>query len=142
MPDVPEAQMVVFSPKDPKYTVSVFTDVDCAYCQQLHSQIAEYNRLGIKVRYLFYPRSGPNTESWAKAEEVWCSADRGKALTRAKRGEVAAHAEAAARRRSRGSTSWARTWVCAVRPPSCWRAARCCLGICRRRRWPPDSTSK
>ncbi|MEJ1961369.1 MAG: DsbC family protein [Gammaproteobacteria bacterium] len=86
--NVPESQMVVFSPKDPKYTISVFTDVDCTYCRKLHSQIAEYNRLGIKVRYLFYPRSGPDTESWEKAEEVWCSNNRGEALTRAKRGEA------------------------------------------------------
>jgi len=84
---VPESQMVVFAPKDPKYTVTVFTDVDCGYCQKLHSQIGDYNRLGIKVRYMFYPRSGPNTESWTKAEEVWCSNNRGDALTRAKRGE-------------------------------------------------------
>ena len=81
---LPESQMVVFSPKDPKYTVTVFTDVDCAYCRKLHSQIADYNRLGIKVRYLFYPRSGPNTESWEKAEQVWCSPNRAEALTRAK----------------------------------------------------------
>jgi thiol:disulfide interchange protein DsbC len=84
---IPESQMVVFAPRDPKYTVTVFTDVDCQYCRKLHSQIAEYNRLGIKVRYLFYPRSGPDTESWEKAEEVWCSTNRGEALTRAKRGE-------------------------------------------------------
>jgi len=84
---VPESQMVVFSPKDPKYTVSVFTDVDCGYCRKLHSQMADYNRMGIKVRYLFYPRTGPNTESWEKAEQVWCSNDRGQALTRAKLGE-------------------------------------------------------
>ena len=51
--------MLVFGPQDPKYTVTVFTDVDCAYCRQLHSQIADYNRLGIRVRYLFYPRTGP-----------------------------------------------------------------------------------
>ncbi len=84
---VPESQMVVFSPKDPKYTISVFTDVDCTYCRKLHSQIADYNRLGIKVRYLFFPRSGPDTESWEKAEAVWCASNRGEALTRAKRGE-------------------------------------------------------
>jgi thiol:disulfide interchange protein DsbC len=84
---VPESQMVVFSPKDPKYTVSVFTDVDCTYCRKLHSQIAEYNRLGVKVRYLFFPRSGPDTESWARAEAVWCASNRSEALTRAKRGE-------------------------------------------------------
>ena len=85
---VPDSQTLVFSPKDPKYTISVFTDVDCGYCRKLHSQIAEYNRLGVRVRYLFFPRSGPDTESWHKAESVWCSADRNDALTRAKRGET------------------------------------------------------
>ena len=84
---MPENQMLVFSPKDPKYTITVFTDVDCGYCRKLHSQIADYNRLGIRVRYMFYPRSGPDTDSWHKAEEVWCSPNRNEALTRAKRGE-------------------------------------------------------
>ncbi|MGE0581986.1 MAG: DsbC family protein [Steroidobacteraceae bacterium] len=85
---VPDSQTLVFSPQDPKYTISVFTDVDCAYCRKLHSQIAEYNRLGVRVRYLFFPRTGPDTESWHKAESVWCAADRKDALTRAKRGET------------------------------------------------------
>lgn len=83
---IPESDMLVFAPRDPRYTITVFTDVDCGYCRQLHSQIAEYNRLGIRVRYLFFPRTGPNTESWAKAEEVWCSGNRNEALTLAKRG--------------------------------------------------------
>jgi thiol:disulfide interchange protein DsbC len=85
---VPESSMVVFAPPTPKYTVTVFTDVDCQYCRALHKQIAEYNRLGVKVRYMFYPRTGPNTESWSKAEQVWCSADRRAALTAAKLGEA------------------------------------------------------
>ena len=85
--NVPESEMLVFSPKDPKYTITVFTDIDCGYCRRLHSQIAEYNRLGIRVRYLFYPRSGPDTDSWHKAEAVWCAANRNEALTRAKNGE-------------------------------------------------------
>ena len=84
---VPESQMVVFSPPDPKYTVTVFTDVDCVYCRALQSQIKDYNDLGIKVRYMFFPRTGPNTGSWYKAEQVWCSTDRRSALTRAKLGE-------------------------------------------------------
>jgi thiol:disulfide interchange protein DsbC len=84
---VPESEMVVYSPKDPKYTITVFTDIDCGYCRRLHSQIAEYNRLGIRVRYLFFPRSGPDTESWHKAEAVWCASNRNDALTRAKNGE-------------------------------------------------------
>ena len=85
---IPDSEMLVFSPKAPKYTVTVFTDIDCGYCRRLHSQMAEYNRLGIGVRYLFFPRSGPNTESWHKAEAVWCSKNRNDALTRAKNDEV------------------------------------------------------
>ncbi len=83
---VPESQMLIFSPKNPLYTITVFTDVDCQYCRKLHSEMAELNKLGVRVRYLFYPRTGPNTESWRKAEVVWCSADRNDALTRAKAG--------------------------------------------------------
>src|SRR6185295_15258740 len=85
---IPESEMLVFAPKEPaKYTITVFTDIDCGYCRRLHSQIAEYNRLGIRVRYLFFPRSGPDTDSWHKAESVWCSSNRNDALTRAKNGE-------------------------------------------------------
>jgi thiol:disulfide interchange protein DsbC len=79
--------MLIFGPADAKYTVTVFTDVDCAYCRKLHSEIAEYNRLGVRVRYLLYPRTEPGTPSWIKAEQVWCSADRKDALTRAKLGQ-------------------------------------------------------
>jgi thiol:disulfide interchange protein DsbC len=83
---VPETEMLIFGPKNPQYTITVFTDVDCAYCRKLHSEMAELNRLGVRVRYMFFPRTGPNTESWKKAEVVWCSADRNEALTRAKAG--------------------------------------------------------
>jgi thiol:disulfide interchange protein DsbC len=83
---VPESQMLIFGPKNPQYTITVFTDVDCAYCRKLHSDMAELNKMGVRVRYMFYPRTGPNTESWKKAEVVWCSSDRNEALTRAKAG--------------------------------------------------------
>lgn len=83
-----EDQMIVFSPPNPKMTITVFTDVDCGFCRKLHSQIAELNKAGVKVRYMMYPRTGPGTESWKKAEMVWCSADRKDALTRAKKGEA------------------------------------------------------
>ena len=86
---IPDNEMLVFSPKEaPKYTITVFTDIDCGYCRRLHSQIAEYNRLGIRVRYMFFPRSGPDTDSWHKAESVWCASNRNDALTRAKNGET------------------------------------------------------
>lgn len=75
---------VTFAPDDPKHTVTVFTDVDCGWCRELHKQIEAYNDLGIAVRYLMWPRGGPNTDSWRKAEQVWCAADQQQALTRAK----------------------------------------------------------
>lgn len=79
-------QSILFAPKDPKYTVTVFTDVDCGYCRRLHQQIGEYNRLGIAVKYLFFPRTGLGSESFEKAVSVWCSPDRRQALTEAKTG--------------------------------------------------------
>jgi thiol:disulfide interchange protein DsbC len=84
---VPESDMIIFGPASAKHTITVFTDVDCPWCRKLHSQIADYNKLGIRVRYLFFPRSGPDTESWYKAEAVWCATDRNKALTMAKNDE-------------------------------------------------------
>lgn len=84
---VPDRDTVVFGGAGVRHTVSVFTDIDCGFCREMHSQIAKYNELGIRVRYLFYPRSGPDTDSWDKAVTVWCSKNRNDALTRAKRGE-------------------------------------------------------
>jgi thiol:disulfide interchange protein DsbC len=83
---VGESSMIVFEPKDVKHTITVFTDIDCGYCRKLHRQIDDYNARGIKVRYMFYPRSGPQTPSWFKAEEVWCAQDHNDALTQAKAG--------------------------------------------------------
>ncbi len=78
--------MIVFAPEQPKHMITVFTDIDCAYCRKLHRQMDEYNRLGIGVRYLFYPRAGPNSASFRKAVAVWCAKDRKQALTTAKAG--------------------------------------------------------
>jgi len=79
-----EDQMVIFAPEHFTHTVTVFTDVECGYCRKLHRQIASYNDLGIRVRYLFFPRGGPGTTGWTKAEQVWCAKDRKEALTLAK----------------------------------------------------------
>jgi thiol:disulfide interchange protein DsbC len=82
----PATEIVFPSKGAAKHRLFVFTDVDCGYCRQFHRQIALVNELGIEVHYLAYPRSGPHTESWAKAEGVWCAGDRNGALTQAKLG--------------------------------------------------------
>jgi thiol:disulfide interchange protein DsbC len=85
---VDPASMIVFKPASgvAKHTVTIFTDIDCGYCRQFHREIDKVTALGIEVHYLFYPRTGPNTESWTKADQVWCAANHNSALTRAKLG--------------------------------------------------------
>ncbi|MEM6513946.1 MAG: DsbC family protein [Pseudomonadota bacterium] len=81
---VSDDEVIRFAPENPQHTVWIFTDVDCGYCRRLHAQIEEYMANGIEVRYFLYPRNGPSSEAWKTSEEVWCSADRGAALTNAK----------------------------------------------------------
>lgn len=81
---MPEDKMVVFAPKKVKHTITVFTDIDCQYCRRMHTEIADLNQAGIKVRYLLYPRAGLDSESYQKAVSVWCAKDRKSALTKAK----------------------------------------------------------
>jgi thiol:disulfide interchange protein DsbC len=75
---------IVFPAKVQKHKLTVFTDIDCAYCRKLHSEIAKINASGITVEYLFFPRAGVPSESYDKAVSVWCAADRNQALTDAK----------------------------------------------------------
>ena len=81
---IPEEHMIIFSPEKVKYSISVFTDIDCTYCRRLHSHINEYLEQGIQIRYLLYPRNGPKSASWLKSEQVWCADNRNEALTMAK----------------------------------------------------------
>jgi thiol:disulfide interchange protein DsbC len=84
MSRVPDNEVILFSPDEVKYSVTVFTDVDCTYCRRLHNQIEQYMANGIQVRYLLYPRGGPASAAWNTSEAVWCAKDRGEALTAAK----------------------------------------------------------
>ena len=81
---IPVSERIVFAPAKPKYTVTVFTDVECGYCRKLHSEIAEYNRQGIAIEYLAFPRMGLGSDDYKKMVSVWCAPDRRKALTDAK----------------------------------------------------------
>jgi len=85
-----ETEMLVFAPpKDElKATVTIFTDIDCGYCRKLHQEVPELNELGIAVRYLAYPRAGPNSASFFKAVSAWCADNPNQALTQAKAGQA------------------------------------------------------
>ena len=81
-------KMIIFKPKESKYTVSIFTDIDCGYCRKLHAEMDQYLEQGITVQYLFFPRAGKGSDSYNKAVSVWCADDRNAALTAAKQGKT------------------------------------------------------
>jgi thiol:disulfide interchange protein DsbC len=81
---VGEKNMIVFAPKQAKYEVTVFTDVECGYCRKFHQEMSELNGLGVKVRYLAFPRAGIGSSTYDKMVSVWCADDPQKAITDAK----------------------------------------------------------
>ncbi|HEY8682209.1 MAG TPA: DsbC family protein [Rhodanobacter sp.] len=89
---VPASDRIVFAPAHPKYTVTVFTDVNCGFCRALHEHVAAFNKAGIAVEYLAWPREGVTTTAgrptptYTEMVSVWCAADRKAAFTAAKEG--------------------------------------------------------
>lgn len=84
---VDEADMIVFEPEDGEieHTLTVFTDTRCPYCQDLHNDVVDMVESdGIKVRYLLFPRQGPDSEAADELADVWCADDRQAAMTAAK----------------------------------------------------------
>lgn len=77
-------ELIVFPAKNEKYRVTVFTDPTCGYCRKLHSEIEQYNDLGITIAYAAFPRGGINSEMDKLLKDVWCSKDQNKALSDAK----------------------------------------------------------
>ena len=74
---VPASQMVVFpAVGETKSHITVFTDTTCPYCQKLHGEVAQLNRMGIEVRYMAFPRQGLESPGDKELQAVWCSKDR------------------------------------------------------------------
>lgn len=68
------------APQADAQTITVFTDVDCGFCRQFHSEMADYNAKGISIRYLLYPREGKNSEAYQKSQNIWCSRNQREAM--------------------------------------------------------------
>ncbi|UXY11766.1 bifunctional protein-disulfide isomerase/oxidoreductase DsbC [Kosakonia sp. ML.JS2a] len=80
-------EMIVYKAPQEKHVITVFTDITCGYCQKLHSEMADYNALGITVRYLAFPRQGIGSEAEKDMKAVWCAKDRNKAFDDAMNGK-------------------------------------------------------
>ncbi len=86
-----EKSMIVYTPKkETRFSVTVMTDLDCGFCQKLHTEISKYNDLGIEIRYVAFPRTGILTPSYYKAVNVWCAKDRKKAYDEVSAGKTIA----------------------------------------------------
>ena len=64
-------ESILFGPAKPRRTIIVFTDVDCPYCRKLHGELDRLQAQGIAVRYMAFPRSGPNTKAWRTMASTW-----------------------------------------------------------------------
>ncbi|MGY5955535.1 bifunctional protein-disulfide isomerase/oxidoreductase DsbC [Kosakonia sp. BK9b] len=80
-------EMIVYKAPQEKHVITVFTDITCGYCQKLHSEMADYNALGITVRYLAFPRQGVASDAEKEMKSIWCSKDRNQAFTDAMNGK-------------------------------------------------------
>lgn len=69
-----------------RYVVYAFVDTDCPYCRMLQQHMDEYNKLGIEMRFLAFPRSGPNSPTFHRAISIWCNKDRRQAMIAAQEG--------------------------------------------------------
>lgn len=84
--------MIVFPAENEKHVVTVFTDITCGYCRQMHNQMEDYNAKGITIRYLAYPRAGVKdvtgqySQGFKDLRSIWCHEDPKTALTKAKGG--------------------------------------------------------
>lgn len=72
--------VIEYKADDEKYAVTVFTDITCGYCSRLHSQMQQYNDLGITVRYMAFPRQGGVGEVADQMAAIWCADDPVKAM--------------------------------------------------------------
>lgn len=96
MSEFNKAEMIVFSPKSPVKTkthITVYTDVDCFYCQKLHQEVPELNARGIEVRYVAFPRAGIGSASAQKLVSAWCSKNPQDAITKLKNQESIANVD-------------------------------------------------
>lgn len=83
-----EKEMIIYPAKNQKHVVTVFMDITCHYCHLLHTQIKEYNDLGITIRYLAFPRGGMGTQTARQMEAIWTAKDPVHALNEAENGNL------------------------------------------------------
>jgi len=79
-------ETIDYPAENEKYSITVFTDINCGYCRKLHNEVAELNQLGVSVKYLAFPRGGLNSKTYQDMASIWCAENPAEAMNNAKRG--------------------------------------------------------
>ena len=82
-----ENEMIIYKSQRGSHVITVFTDITCPYCLKLHNENKALNDKGITVRYLAFPRKGPDSAVGREMQSVWCNGFKTKALDNAFRNE-------------------------------------------------------
>ncbi len=84
--EIKPEEMVIFPGQPSDHAITIFSDVDCGACRELHKMVPALNKAGIEVRYLAFPREGLSSATHDKMVSVWCAKERQQAFTDAKAG--------------------------------------------------------
>jgi len=83
--EVSDTDLVIFpADGEERGKITVFTDVTCPHCRRLHGEVPTLQSAGVTVRYLAFPRSGPQGPGARQMRAVWCAEDRLAAMDIAK----------------------------------------------------------
>lgn len=78
----PLEDMLIYPAQAPERTqLTIFTDTSCGFCRRMHTEVPELQSEGVSVRFIPYPRRGPDSKAYFSLKAVWCSADPGRALS-------------------------------------------------------------
>tara|TARA_Y100000768_G_scaffold385192_1_gene370786 strand:- start:3422 stop:4129 length:708 start_codon:yes stop_codon:yes gene_type:complete len=71
-----EENLIIYKPVKTEYTLTVFTDTSCPYCQKLHNEVPDLLENNIEVRYVLFSRNGEEVDAYKQLVSAWCSDDR------------------------------------------------------------------
>jgi thiol:disulfide interchange protein DsbC len=77
---IDDKDKIIYRAKNEKYTINVFTDVDCPFCRKLHLEMDKMNNLGITVKYLASPLASLHPTAQGKMQKIWCADDKNQAM--------------------------------------------------------------
>ena len=81
--EINDKNIIIYKPEKTKYTVTIFTDTSCPYCQKLHNEVSELLLNNIEIHYVLFSRNGNDDDAYNDMVSIWCSENQKKALDKA-----------------------------------------------------------